>query len=264
MRKNRIFLVIFVLLAAVAVGAFVWLFCHFYEGSGQQIKFHTLSTATTTSQTEAPEKPRKSYLKSLLTHGRPESEPPKETPKPTSHDLAALREQNPDCIGWVSVPGTGIDYPLMWTPDDPERYLHLNFDREWSDYGVPFLDAHCTPDSGNLILYGHNKFDGTMFTPVIYFNDPAVLESCPKILVELDGEAREYRTIAAFHTDTDSPVYSHTHISSQEDVIEFLADLRLEYPQLEEFEAQEGTEFVTLSTCEISKPNGRAILVGMR
>ena len=36
------------------------------------------------------------------------------------------REANPDTIGWLSIPGTEIDYPVMYTPEDPDFYLVMD------------------------------------------------------------------------------------------------------------------------------------------
>ena len=46
-----------------------------------------------------------------------------------------------DTIGWISIPGTEIDYPVMYTPEDPDFYLNHGFDREPSAGGMIYLDA---------------------------------------------------------------------------------------------------------------------------
>ena len=51
------------------------------------------------------------------------------------------REANPDTIGWISIPGTEIDYPVMYTPEDPDFYLNHGFDQEPSAGGMIYLDA---------------------------------------------------------------------------------------------------------------------------
>ena len=79
------------------------------------------------------------------------------------HDFDALNQLNSDCIGWVRIPDTGIDYPVMHTPDEPEKYLNKNYDGYFSYSGVPFLDARCTTYNTNMIIYGHNMRSGDMF-----------------------------------------------------------------------------------------------------
>ena len=77
--------------------------------------------------------------------------------EPILHDLALLKEKNPDCIGWVSIPGTGVDFPVMHNGD---FYLKHNFDGDYTDYGLPFLDERCRLDtSDQLIIYGHHMND---------------------------------------------------------------------------------------------------------
>ena len=88
-----------------------------------------------------------------------------------TRNLAPLFERNADCIGWVYIEGTAVDYPVMHTPDDPQRYLRKNFDKEYSSAGVPFLNGICTLDCDHLILYGHNMKKGTMFSDVTQYRN---------------------------------------------------------------------------------------------
>ena len=86
-----------------------------------------------------------------------------EEPQEQRRDLSELFAMNDDFVGWLYIPDTDINYPVMHTTDDPERYLRRNFHGEYSESGVPFLDFRCTLDSDNLIIYGHNMMNGTMF-----------------------------------------------------------------------------------------------------
>jgi len=71
-------------------------------------------------------------------------------------DLSGLYAQNSDLVGWIRVDGTRIDYPVMQTPDNPEYYLHRDFNKEYSDSGTPFLDANSRiGGTWNWIIYGH-------------------------------------------------------------------------------------------------------------
>lgn len=69
------------------------------------------------------------------TDNKPESE--------QKRDLTPLFAQNSDCIGWPSVPDTAANYPVMHTPEHPQKYLRRNFYGEYTQSGVPFLDWRC-------------------------------------------------------------------------------------------------------------------------
>lgn len=82
----------------------------------------------------------------------------------STRNIAPVLEQNADCIGWIFIDGTNINYPVMHTPDNPQKYLRLSFEKKYSQSGVPFLDGRCSLQDGNLIIYGHNMKNGTMFS----------------------------------------------------------------------------------------------------
>ena len=64
--------------------------------------------------------------------------PSGDEPEPVRrHNLALLFAQNSDCIGWLSIPDTQINYPVMYTPDNPQKYLRRNIDGGYSQSGVP-------------------------------------------------------------------------------------------------------------------------------
>ena len=75
-----------------------------------------------------------------------------------------VQEQNSDFVGWLSIPGTNIDYPVMQTVDKPNFYLKRGFDKQYSDYGVPYVQENCDLAlSDNCVIYGHHMNNGTMF-----------------------------------------------------------------------------------------------------
>ena len=73
--------------------------------------------------------------------------------------------ENTDMVGWILIEDTNIDYPVMQTPTDPTYYLKHDFEKNYTDYGCPFMQADCDAlcPSDNLIIYGHNMKDGSMF-----------------------------------------------------------------------------------------------------
>jgi len=135
---------------------------------------------------------------------------PAQEPGEGENPLAALWAQNPDIVGWITVPFTGIDYPVVQAKDN-DYYLRRDLNGESARHGTVFLDYRCAPDgSGCSILYGHNMRDGSMFGTLKRFEDKEFLESHPggRILFE-DG----WHDIAfyAFRTvpHDDPEIYGH-------------------------------------------------------
>lgn len=105
-----------------------------------------------------------------------ESETESQETKPT-RNIAPVIEQNADCIGWIFIDDTSINYPVMHTPREPQKYLRLNFEKKYSQSGVPFLDGRCSLQNTNLIIYGHNMKNGTMFSDLKKYLDTVYREA---------------------------------------------------------------------------------------
>ena len=88
-----------------------------------------------------------------VTAEQTESEQAEPTEEPAAErNIPALIAANTDCIGWLSIDGTNISYPVMHTPHDSQKYLRRNFYGKYSQSGVPFLDGRCNLQSTNLII----------------------------------------------------------------------------------------------------------------
>ena len=107
--------------------------------------------------------------------------------------LLALHGENPDCIGWLRIDGTVIDYPVMYHPEEENYYLHRDFCGEYSANGCLFLSELCNPGmSDNLIIYGHQSviFCG-QFNTYLPFSLPAPAFSLnPTLPLYLLGTSR--------------------------------------------------------------------------
>ena len=99
----------------------------------------------------------------------------KEQPEPESLvDLPALQAEYPDIKGWISIPGTCVDYPVLQSSaDDPEYYLRRTYKGEWRTAGSLFFQWDCSAESQNTVVYGHNMNDGTMFAVLQKMADEA-------------------------------------------------------------------------------------------
>lgn len=79
-------------------------------------------------------------------------------------DFSSLRADYPDVKGWLTIPGTVVDYPVLQSSAaQPEYYLRRNYRGEWRMAGSLFFQYDCTLQSKNTVIYGHNMTDGSMF-----------------------------------------------------------------------------------------------------
>lgn len=262
MKKGIKVLIVFVLAIALAASGF-WMVHRFIESKEQQESFQNLAESVLLDRPKVPVKtvPNLDKIFSADDSMAPRADKtPKQNGPEVLHDLAVLKEKNADCIGWIRVPGTDIDYPLMWTPSDPEHYLHLDFYGNYSDYGVPFLDHRCDLDSGNIILYGHNMFDGTMFTDLIWYKEKEYADAHKQIILETSDGAREYQVFAVCKANSMiSGCYQHTNFADDEEKTTFLKSVQDESIY---YTDPVSDRFITLSTCDISRRNGRVAVLG--
>lgn len=181
-----------------------------------------------------------------------------------------LYQKNPDLAGWLTIPGTRIDYPVMYSPDEPERYLHANFDAAYSFAGLPFLDAACDPESGNRIIYAHNMLDGSMFRTLLKYQQKDFWQRNPVISFNTLYEEQEYEVVAAFYdkvykkTDTNFKFYQFYDTSDQSRFDEAMAYYREHALYDTGVTAQCGDLFLTLVTCAYQTENGRFVVVARK
>ena len=141
-----------------------------------------------------------------VTAEQTETEP---TEQPAAErNIQALIAENADCIGWLSIDGTNISYPVMHTPSDPQKYLRRNFYGKYSQSGVPFLDGRCDLQSSNLIIYGHNMKNGTMFSDLKKFLNTDFLNAHRTVKFETADGVKTFTVTEVLKTNTADPWYN--------------------------------------------------------
>lgn len=141
-----------------------------------------------------------------VTTAQTESEP---TERPAAErNIQALITENADCIGWLSIDGTNISYPIMHTPSDPQKYLRRNFYGKYSQSGVPFLDGRCDIQSTNLIIYGHNMKNSTMFSDLKKYVNIEFLNTHRTVKFETVDGSRYYTVTEVLKTNTSNAWYN--------------------------------------------------------
>ena len=169
-----------------------------------------------------------------VTAAQTESEP---TEQPAAErNIQALIAENADCIGWLSIDGTNISYPVMHTPSDPQKYLRRNFYGKYSQSGVPFLDGRCNLQSTNLIIYGHNMRNGTMFSNLKKYVDRDFQIAHRTVKFETADGVQTFTVTEVLKTNTSDAWYDR-------------------------IAAEDGSRCLVLSTCYGSGKNGRLLII---
>lgn len=256
--KKEFLIVLSVVLVVVIVASGLWLGYYAVDSQHQKQTYETLA------EDFLLEEPESSL--SLAENDSPEQSSTTQetvvtlTTAPPRHDLAALQSENPDCVGWLTIPDTTVDYPIVWTPNDPEHYLRRDFYGNHASGGTPFLDGRnvAQAEGQNLILYGHNMLDGSMFKPVLQYFTPNFQVTHEDIYLELNGAQYRYQVIAALETNTRSPVYTYTDLNNTAEMEDFRAAL-LEETSLDAVPQAEG--YLTLSTCNTQGGDSRVLVI---
>lgn len=126
-------------------------------------------------------------------------------------DWEYWRSVNPDIVGWVTVPGTSVDFPIVQAHKNSATfYLTHDIYRNWNYLGCPYLDAGCEQnglDARCAMVYGHNSDDGSMFADFATYSDKDFAAEHAQILLQTPTEKRVLE-VAAINivkgTDTNS------------------------------------------------------------
>lgn len=180
-----------------------------------------------------------------------------------THSVSDLFSMNSDCFGWVSIAGTSINYPVMHTPDNPQKYLHKNFYGEYSQSGVPFLDSRCSPDSTNLIVYGHNMNNGTMFADLCNYTDHSYFTQHPTVILETENDVSVYTVFAVMKAKADDDWYRFITADTKREY-----DSKIKYAKEDSLydtgiTPEYNKQLLTLSTCYSGNSDNRILVLAV-
>lgn len=183
--------------------------------------------------------------------------------------LLALHTENPDCIGWIRIEGTVIDYPVMYRPTEKHYYLRRDFYGAYAVRGSLFLSEACDPEqSDNLIIYGHHMSSGTMFAALEKYKNEEFYREHQMISYHTLHGNETYQVIAAFvtpvYTGCDFAYYDFVKAGTEKEYDTFIAACKEKSFYETGETAVYGDRLLTLSTCEYSQANGRMVVVAKR
>lgn len=166
-------------------------------------------------------------------------------------DLDALRQTNPDVVGWIKVGGTNINYPFMQTSNN-DYYLTHSLDRSYNSAGWVFADYRLKLDNTdrNTIIYAHGRYDGTMFGTLRTAETNGWLNDTSNYIVRTvtDKETSMWQVFSTYHLPTTSD-YIRTNFYSDQDYQNFLDMLKNRSSHDFQTSVNSSDHILTLSTC---------------
>ena len=186
--------------------------------------------------------------------------------------LEELQKENSDIMGWIAIPGTNINYPVLQTIDN-SFYLTHDFKKEYSENGSIFLDKDFDLEkpSTNYLIYGHRNKNGQMFDDLINYKKEEFYRKHPTIQFTTFKENSEYEIIAVFlsrvyykYEINVFRYYNFIDADTREDFDNYVNNCKEAALYDVGKTAEYGDQLLTLSTCEYSQTDGRLVIVARK
>ena len=188
-----------------------------------------------------------------------------ETPPPAQHSFDDLLALNPETAGFLRI-GESISLPVVQRANDNEYYLDHSFNHEKSIAGTLFLDGSnlLVPEDQNLIIYGHNMRNGTMFRPLTRYENLDFLKENPIIRFDTIYRNRSYAPFAVFTVtaDPDSERYLNIRrfMLDEAEWNDYISGMRSLSEHSIPIDVVYGDHVLLLVTCEYTHNNGRFVV----
>lgn len=165
--------------------------------------------------------------------------------------LSALKEKNPDVVGWIYVEDSRINYPLMRSSSgNDDYYLTHAYTGEYLAVGSIYMVSDCDvklDNNPNTLIYGHNVVNGSMFHDVTKFLDAEFFENSLIYIYTLDG-AYIYKPFSIYQTTSDYN-YIQTRFWSESEFLSFATQMKANSQNESDVSVGSSDTMITLSTC---------------
>lgn len=195
------------------------------------------------------------------------------TDSATNEDkFSELLRINPDICGWIYIPNTKIDYPVLQaSKEDPNFYLSHNYKKEHSKYGSIFADFGSMVKSSpkNTVLFGHHMADGQMFADLMKFSDLDFYRQNPLIEYDTIVEKGKWKIISVFKTNTlaeHGKVFQYvvSRFASEDNFMDYVNDVKKRSLIETGIDVNKKDRLLTLSTCSYEFDGFRTVIVARK
>lgn len=173
-----------------------------------------------------------------------------ENPEDNINTYEKLKAINPEYAFWVEVENTNISYPVV-QGNDNSYYLKKDFNKENNSAGTIFMDSLNNFEvDNNIVLYGHNMKNKTMFNNLTLFKNKDFFNQNNKIKIKHDKEDKEYtyEVFSAYHSDN-SFDYNMVKFGQGYTFEDFIDDIKAKSIYKKDIEITGNDKIITLSTC---------------
>ena len=177
-------------------------------------------------------------------------------------DFAALREINPNVIGWIILKGTPINYPVVQGTDN-EFYLHHLFDGRANPSGAIFVDSYNSSDftDPHTIIYGHHMRDGSMFAAIENYRDEGFFEENPWVFLLTPERNYVIKLFTGYLADTGMSSWEIVFADDMEKAT-WIAERQARSDFESGLEILPSHRIATLSTCAFDFYDARYVISG--
>ena len=200
---------------------------------------------------------RNKVSQDTVSANKEEDEEETKEPFEPGKNFEELKNLNPDIKAWLEVPGTPIDYPVLYSDEldgDEEFYLRKNYQKKNDSHGSIFIKTGCSYDLSDAVtvIYGHNMKDGSMFGTVHRMATSITAVRPPYLVLYYPDKTVYAELLACYTTDTQLLSDKFNDFKSAQDRMDYIYSFDNKTPlcDLKEMDIVNGKEkLITLSTC---------------
>jgi sortase B len=189
----------------------------------------------------------------------PDDFPVEEIVKGSTPFHARLLETNADYVGWITLDGLSLDYPIV-LGNDNAYYLTHSFYKKYSKYGTIFMDYRNKPDFSqpHTVLYGHHMRNNTMFARLDELRKKANYAANSTFTVYTPSGTKTYRIFSVYPVDASTTTIALPAIDA--DIQKRIADYKKKSLYATGVDTSKATRLITLVTCTWVVDNGRLLV----
>lgn len=185
------------------------------------------------------------------------------TPLGMEIDFDGLRQMNGDIIGWIYIPGTKVNYPILQHASDNNYYLYHSFKKEenilgsiyiYSEFSADFTDTH-------MILFGHNMSSGQMFGELSNYSDKTFWQEHPELYLYLPDRAMKCSIYSAYSCSIYDQTYEYNFERGTEEFSDFVWHTKEKSLWESRITPGDDARIITLSTCTDDRDASRRFVV---